>query len=336
MTTQIVYVLVSSDKDLYLEELWASLFSLRIFHPETIVKVLVDEPTYLRIKECEELAKMITEIVVVDVPSHYSPKERSRQIKTTVRSVVDGPYLFIDTDTIICKPLDDVDSMTTDIAAVPDGHLPLAEHAFRTSVYDTVQRVFGEDIRDSAYWFNSGVMYVADNELTRQFYRRWNENWTYSCFQRGNSQDQPALVKTDKEMGYVIKRLPDIYNSQVALSLKYYADAAIVHFWHMDFLPDQSYSPFLGLSVYREIKEHGGITPHVEEQIRHCKSTFTSPTMPVGLVQIMFLFSPTGQAFSQLHQESPHWGKVLDWIAVKIIRCRRGLNKLRSIFLRKR
>lgn len=331
MTTQLVYVLVSSDKDLYLEELWASLFSLRIYHPEATVKVLVDTSTAERIRQRPTLAKMITEVLTVQVPEHYSPKERSRQIKTTVRNTIDGAYLFIDTDTIVCKPLDAIDNLNCDIAAVPDGHLPLAEHAFRKSVYDNVQCIFGEDISDSPYWFNSGVMYVADNERTRQFYKTWNDNWTYSTFQKGCSQDQPALVKTDKEYGYIIERLPDVFNSQIALSLKYYADAAIVHFWHMDFIADQSYSPYLDLSIYREIKEHSGITPHVEELIRHCKSSLASPSMPVGINQIDFLFSPTGQAFSQLRQASRRWAKVLDWIAIKIIRAHRGMRKIKKL-----
>ena len=79
-------------------------------------------------------------------------------------------------------------------------------------------------------------MFVADNELTRKFYKRWNENWTYSCFEKGQSQDQPALLATDKEFGYIISDLPGIYNAQVAMSLKYFADAAIVHWWHMSFI----------------------------------------------------------------------------------------------------
>lgn len=328
---QFVYVVVSSNKDYYLEELWASLFSLRLYHSEATVKVLTDAPTARRIDERRQLKEMITEVVIVDIPESYSPKERSRQIKTTVRNIIDGAYLFIDTDTVICKPLDGIDSIACDIAAVPDGHLPLAEHTFNATVYSNLKQIFETDIHDSQYWFNSGVMYVADNERTRQFYKRWNENWTYSCFEKGNSQDQPALVKTDKEFGYIIERLPDIYNCQLALSLKYYADAAIVHFWHMDFINDQTYSPFMGLSAYREIKENDGITPAVEDMIRNCKSSFESPTMPVGKQQILYLFSPAGQAFSQLRSESKQWAELLDKIAMTIIRIRRGIKKIKRL-----
>ena len=50
MKTQIVYVLVSSEKDLFLEELWASVWSLRQYEPDVIVDVVVDKPTAQRVK----------------------------------------------------------------------------------------------------------------------------------------------------------------------------------------------------------------------------------------------------------------------------------------------
>lgn len=324
MTTQIVYVLVSSDNDIYLEELWASLYSLRVYHPESIVKVLVDTPTEKRINQYPALRDMITEIVIVDVPEHYSPKERSRQIKTTVRNVIDGAFLFIDTDTVICKSLDAIDNLICDIAAVPDEHLPLSQHPFGAGVYNNVKRIFDTDVTDSLYWFNSGIMYVADNSKTRDFYDHWNKNWAHSTFNKGDSQDQPALIQTDKEFGYMIERLPDIYNCQVAMSLKYFADAAIVHFWHMSFIPDQSYSPYFSLEIYKEIKRAGEITPEIKEQILNCKSTFTSPTMPVGIDQILFLFSSAGQIFTKIYKE----GGLASFLMLKLANSLDKLHRL--------
>lgn len=315
MTTQIVYVLVSSDKDLYLEEFWVSLFSLRIYHPEATVKVLVDKPTAIRIDERSQLKSMISNVVVVDVPEHYSPKERSRQIKTMVRNVVDGPYLFIDTDTIICKPLGEIDKLSCDIAAVPDGHQPLANFPFNKGVYDNLATIWDSDVSDAKYWFNSGVMFVADNVRTHEFYRRWNENWTYSCFHKGNSQDQPALLQTDKEYRYFIKEIDGIYNAQVALSLKYFADAAILHWWHMDFIEDQSYSPYFSLAIYRAVKQAGCITPTIEDLIRNVKRSFAVDTMPVGIDQMLFLFNSAGKHLVQIYKE----GGTASWLMQRIV-----------------
>ncbi len=301
MNTQIVYTLISSEKDCFLEELWVSLHSLRLFHPEVKVMVLVDEPTKVYMERFPKLCDMITEIVVVPVPEQYNAKQRSREIKTTVRNVIDGAYLFIDTDTVICKPLDAIDNLTYDIAAVPDGHLPLSELMF--SPTESIKNIFGVDISDSEYWFNSGVMYVVDNEKTRAFYRSWNKNWTFSCFQKDQSQDQPALSVTNKEFGNLVSKLDDIYNAQVAMSLKYFADAAIVHWWHMSFIENQDYSPYFSLQIYKEVKENGGLTPHVEELIINCKQSFVSPTMPIGKEHIYFLFSPAGKIFNRIYRD---------------------------------
>lgn len=318
MKTPFVYVLISSDTDFYLEELWCSLFSLRHFHPNANIKVLLDEKTKERIDKHHALNRMITEKAVIPTPKNYNAKQRSRQIKTTIRQHIKGKFIFIDTDTVICKSLDQLDNINCDIAAVPDGHTSLATCAFPPT--NIMQSIFGEDVSNCKYWFNSGVMLVADNKQTHDFYKKWNENWTFSCFKKGNSQDQPALLKTDKDFGYIIKCLPDIYNCQIALSLKWFADAAIVHWWHMSFIEDQSYSPYLGLSIYRELKAAGNITPHIKEQIINCKQTFSSPSMPVGKQEIFFLFSPTGYIFKRIYTEggiaSFLMNKIAKWLNV--------------------
>lgn len=301
MKTQIVYVLVASGNNLYLEELWVSLYSLRIFHPEATVRVLVDDTTDRYLRRFPELCNMITEIVVVPVPEGYNAKQRSRIIKTSVRNVIDGAFLFIDTDTVICRSLQEIDKLACDIAAVPDGHLPLIDCMYPPT--KGVEDMYGISLSEVKFWYNSGVMFVADNERTREFYKRWCENWKFSCFKKGNSQDQPALLATDNQCGFMIEEMPGTYNAQVAMSLKYFADAAILHWWHMDFIEDQSYSPYFSLQIYREVKAEGRITPHIEELIRNCKQSFVSPTMPVGREHIYFLFSPAGKIFNRIYRD---------------------------------
>lgn len=317
MIPQIVYVLVANDKNLYLEEMWVSIFSLRRYHPEVTVKVLVDDETKEYMSRFPSLTSMINETVVVSTPNGYDAKQRSRQIKTTIRNVLTGDYIFIDTDTVICKPLDgiieDIAHMTDfrGIAAVREGHTSAKETLF--SPAGTVKNIFGVDISQSPLMTNSGVMFVADTQFTHEFYKRWNENWTYSCFQKGNSQDQPSLYATDCQYGYIIRELSGIYNAQVAMSLKYYADAAILHWWHMDFIEDQSFSPYFSLEIYKELKKSREITPHIEDLIVNVKQSFASPSMPVGKEQILFLFSPPGKIFNRIYKE----GGVASFLMIK-------------------
>lgn len=305
---QIVYVLVSNENNLYLEELWISIFSVRLIHSDINIKVLVDVDTKEMIISRPKLMALISELIVVPTPRGYNAKQRSRQIKTTIREIIKGSFFFIDTDTVVCKSLLSINEILNDInldenpiLAVPDGHLPLKECLFPPT--SEVKRIFNVDCSDAEYWFNSGVMYVADTPLAHEFYKKWNENWRFSCFEKGNSQDQPALLKTNKDFGYIIKELPGIYNVQVALSLKYFADAVVLHWWHMDFISDQSYSPYFSLWIYEELRKQCEITEEIKEKIVNVKQSFTSPSMPVGSEQILFLFSPAGKIFNRVFIE---------------------------------
>ena len=318
MIPQIVYVLVANEKNLYLEEMWVSIFSLRRHHPEATVKVLMDIETKEYLSRFPQLTSMIDETVVVQTPAGYNAKQRSRQIKTTIRNVLKGDYIFIDTDTVICKPLDgiveDIAEMKDfrGIAAVREGHATMKDTLFPPT--GTVKRIFDIDISKSPLMTNSGVMFVADIPFTHEFYKRWNENWKRSCFEKGNSQDQPSLYATDCQYGYVIRELSGIYNAQVAMSLKYYADAVILHWWHMDFIEDQSYSPYFSLEIYQDLKKEGEITPQIEELIINAKQSFVSPTMPVGKEHILFLFSPAGKIFNRIYKE----GGAASWLMLKM------------------
>lgn len=316
MIPQIVYVLVANEKNLYLEELWVSLWSLRRFHPEALVRVLVDVDTNDYINKHKELLSLISEVIVVPTPKEYNAKQRSRQIKTTIRDVIEGDFIFIDTDTVVCKPLDSlIDSIELSkysIWAVPDGHLPLKECLFPPT--DQMRRIFNDDCSDSLYWFNSGVMYVADTPIAHDFYKAWNKNWEYSCFEKNNSQDQPALLKTNKEFDYIIGELPGIYNAQIALSLKYFADAAILHWWHMYFIENQNYSQYFSLEIYRKLKLEGTITDEIKELIINAKQSFVSPSMPVGEEHILFMFTPMAKTFIRIYKE----GGPASWLMIKM------------------
>ncbi len=322
MKTKIVYALIASEQDLFLEECWVSLYSLRIFHLDVNVTLLLDESTKKYVSLFPDFCAMVTETIVVPVPEEYTAKQKSRDLKTKTRLYVEGPMLFLDNDTVICKPLDEIDELSCDMAAVPETHLPLVKMPF--SPLGSVKSVFGIDASDSPYYFNSGVIYAADNDRTHAFFKKWNENWTYSCFQKGNQQDEPSFLMANREFGNMIQELSGIYNAQVQMSLKYFADAAIIHWWHMNFIEDQSYSPFFSQEIYRRIKREKEISPQVDRLIRNCKQSFVSPSMPVGIDQMYFLFSPVGRIFGKIYKE----GGVASYLMLKMAMLLEKVHKL--------
>lgn len=327
MRTQIVYVVVSSDKDVFLEELWVSLWSLRQYQSDAIVKVLVDDMTAERIEE-HPIHSLINEVVVVATPKGYTPMQRSRVIKTQIRNFVEGDLFFIDTDTVICHSLEEIDTFADDFMMVPDGHLTRKDYYYGGS--EQVEDVFGETIDGGDYFFNSGAIFVRDNQNTRQFFSKWYENWEISR-NKGRNADQPALWLTNKQYGYPIKPLPDKFNCQLGMSMKYLHEAYIVHSIHMNFIEDQSFSPFLGGTIYRKLKETGEITPEIANTILYCKSAWSTRCQVVGPDQIDFLWSPAGQAFSRAMIKSHRWASFLNWCGTKLIQYNRAKNKIKKI-----
>lgn len=333
MKTPVLYVLTSTDNDLYLEELWVSLYSLHHFNKEVVAKVLSDSDTVERIKAKPELAKMITELLPINVPQEYPSKEKSRYIKTNIRNLVQGDFLFIDTDTVICAPLDEIDSLPVkNIGMVPELHGPFREHlTYKFTVADT-KRIFDVDASDSPYWFNSGCMLVRDNDFTREFFGKWQENWKYSAFQKGNSSDQRALLKTDHDYGYIIESIPDVYNAQIAMSIKWFYEAKIIHFWHFRkyFTPNMDFSPFLSHQIYKRLKEQGKITDDIARTILACKSSFRNDSMICGTDEINLVMHPIATILWKQYQKRGfvHW--LLDRMIKYVGLYQRGTNRIKG------
>lgn len=314
--TNVLYVLVASHKDIYLEEMWVSIYSLRLYDKDRPITVLCDVDTANYINSYPELSVLITEIVAIKLPEKYNtPKLKSRQLKTLAREYVSGAFLFVDTDTTICGSLDYIDDLAVQCqvpCAVVDSHLPISEMMFPPT--SLVSSIFEKDFSDCKNLYNSGVMFVPENELLHEFYKRWNENWHYSTFVKNHSQDQPALLMTNKEFGFVIRDLPDIYDAQIALSMKYFADAIILHWWHIPYIKDQSFNPFMSREVYYELKNEGKINENVDYLIKNVKQSFVSPTTIIGRNQIYFAYTSAFNNFCQIYNE----GGVASWLMLKL------------------
>lgn len=337
MKTQIVYVVISTENDFFLEELWVSLFSLRYYHPHDRVVVLTDDSTSERIKERTLLNAMISELKIIPVPEEYNNDCRAREIKTNIRNLIDGDFLFIDTDTVICGSLKDVDSLSVKhLAMVPELHGPFKQHFCYEYTYQDVNRIFGIDTSDSPYWFNSGCMFVRDDEITHKFFADWKKNWTYSAFVKNENSDQRSLLKTDYDYGYIIECLPDIYNCQVAMSIEYLFEAKIVHFWHMRarFTSDMNYSPFCNKNIYKQIRKEKTISESASYVILNCKSSFKSPSMIVGKKEMCFVMSSFNTVLGRAYRESRLMHLFLNGVIKFVNYYLRATNKLRKINIR--
>jgi len=315
--TQIVYALVSTPNDLYLQELWVSLYSLRLYEPDREVRVCCDEETSRILKKYEKIVSMLTEIVIVPKLDSYARKfegRKSRHIKTTLREYMKGPFLYIDTDTVICAPLNEIDELNCDIAGVCDANIDFHVNPFRQSILRFVQDVFGIDASQHPHWINGGVLYVADNAKTHEFFRVWHENWRYAATIKNVVRDMPPLLKAEIDTNLLITELPGYFNAQPYMSMHYFCEAKILHFLHSFFPEDQSFCPFFDKKIYKEIKEKGDITEEIGNIIQHAKSAIASPSMIVGERTLKFLTSPAAPIFEKIYSD----GGVTSWLMGKM------------------
>lgn len=236
MKTKIVYVLTSNEKDLLLEQLLLSLYSLRHYNPSAEVYLVVDQDTFSTIKGARNVVReYLTDVIAIQTPEEYNNMLRSRWLKTSLREHIKGDFLFIDSDTIITDSLEECDNWNFDIAAVIDRHIPVdSTHQYHDYICDRAKDTGWTFTEADALYFNSGVMYVKDNAKTHSFYQKWHEYWLL-CIEKKVYQDQPTLGRTNKEFGYLIHELDGIWNCQImANGIKYLVYSKIVHYFNAE------------------------------------------------------------------------------------------------------
>lgn len=285
MKTKIVYVVISSEKDNYFEQVWASAWSLKHFNPQTHVVVLTDSETQLTIHSDlrKESLNYLDEIIAVEFDDEYTNMEKSRWIKTNMRNLIEGDFLFIDADTIITGSLEEIDQFTCSIGAILDSHCHARDNCdnivFQDMYVDRLKKVYNLDYNGQDV-FNSGVMFVKDDEAAHLFFDTWHRNWLISR-SKGFRVDQLSLLKTNIELGEPIVELPGEYNCQICFSIEYLTRAKIVHtFAHQK--SSTPLSPIMGDKLYDTIKQHRSVTDDIAQILLHCRESFNSPSYLLG------------------------------------------------------
>lgn len=276
MRTVIVYIVVSDEHDIYLEQTCLSMHSLRLYNPGAKIIAVMDKCTEVTLYGNRKMIlDYISEKIIVNPEGKFSKMQISRFIKTNLRKYVSGDYLFVDSDTIITSSLDEIDLCPYKLAAVKDGHCSLKEHQCYRKIskeLNSVDCVLEDDI-----YYNSGVLYVKDDEENYRFYESWHINWLCSGM-KGIWIDQPSLAKTNAEFGCYIKELGSIWNCQIIRNgLPYLIEAKIIHYFSSIILKGNNVVPyyFMKDEVYYEIKNNGKVPTYFNDLICHSKELFS-------------------------------------------------------------
>lgn len=228
MKTKLVYVIVSDENDFYLEQTYVSMSSARNFMTDVFIVLVMDTKTAGNLKGFRKIeAEYANEIIVVDLDPSFPAKKRSRLLKTSLRNVVDGDFLYIDSDTLVVRDLSEADSFDFSLGAVLDRHTSLDSNPFLGYISPDLDTL-GVVVKDDIY-HNSGVIYAKDNQETREFFKRWNEHYLEG-YLSGVTADQPALARTVCETN-LMSLLDETWNCQISSGLRYARNARIWHYF---------------------------------------------------------------------------------------------------------
>lgn len=289
MKTKIVFTALGGAKDTYVCQAILATCSARKFNPGALIILVVDLQTADYVKlQFPSFHKYISELLVVDVPAEFSNMQRSRYIKTTLRRHIDGDYLYIDTDTIVCSDLSVIDQNDSTIAAVIDRHTPIQSQLYKAKIAQQLQYqgLVLDDLHGK--YFNSGVMFVKDCPEAHHFYSLWYKYWDASR-KEGRNIDQPPLAKSNVECNYIIRELDGTWNCQLHDNfLRYLTDAKILHYFAT---ANESPYSLYDNTLYRKIAENRDIPEDVRISLDKPKDLFVIPHQIVFQEDIQFIHS---------------------------------------------
>ena len=306
-----IYVLVSSTNDFYYEQVLMSVFSLREYEPAAEIFFFVDDKTnatFTKDLKREELKKIATKIISVDFDETKNALERSRFLKTTIPNYIEGEFLFIDCDTIICNTLSEISNINADIAAVLDGHSLLSDHVHKDHFYKYDKKMGFKSFLETDKNFNSGVIYCKNNEACKKVFEKWHELWKFCEYEKHDHHDQPAFNEAIFLSEVKFEELDGEWNCQPSSGgLEFLGEAKIIHYFSSEF-DGKNYVPYYKLAdknLQMRIKEAGNIPDDIKAMIKNPRFQFNKVYLIKDQRIVSIMQSPLIFTFAEMKMKAP-------------------------------
>ena len=266
------YVVCSTVDGHFAEMAAISAASLQRTNPGARIIVVTDRETLATGTPGLAAMRSLGATILVSDAVQPSIIERSRYIKVKLRSLVDGDYVYLDSDTLILKDISAVWNMDAEIAGAedldPNGRPYLMSedhrHAYKAMGWEALTQNH----------VNTGVLLIRDTVPVRtmmdQFYRDWLEYRRVT----GKVNDQPTFNHTLRASEVRFRALPSAYNAQLVYDPRIATGAKVVHVFSGNF-ENRNDTILHGLA--RSLKQTGVIDFATID--RHCELGHVWPTI---------------------------------------------------------
>lgn len=259
MIPTICYVLTSSGDDIYAAMASISATAVRRLYPGAHIVLLCDEVTEPRLTQKNAAILSLTDRVVRVETGIDKPGLRSRFVKTSMRQIIDGDFVFLDADVVPVRGFDAIASGRADVAAARDTfHVGQNEwYSWRLLLRhcrshpgpaksDGIRGVYREMgwAFPTRLYLNTGVIFFRDTPAARRLGQRWHERWCQASA-AGHHMDQFAFNSSLDSLPDVKPRvLPYRYNAMVRFSPWFAHRAKLLHFHSMGSGPTEDTAMF--------------------------------------------------------------------------------------------
>ena len=230
-----IYVVSGMGRDFYSAMTRVSAASVQLSNSGAKIVVACDasSATALR-RERDPLLDEVDETIVCEIPSG-NDGFRNKFVKTQLRNLVQGQFLFLDSDILVRRSVIDLFSLQTDIACTPNHSSNFFEVQIWQGDRDALATA-GWKTRSDVY-VNGGVIFYSDTAGARRFAADWHRKWLVSYRLTKSHRDQPALNAAIFETKPILTVLPHRFNAQLLFSPAVVVDAFIWHFYAATFNP---------------------------------------------------------------------------------------------------
>ncbi|HKF94817.1 MAG TPA: hypothetical protein VKB96_09490, partial [Gammaproteobacteria bacterium] len=236
----ICFVLTAHHLGLYADMLAVAALSVRRLHPQARIILVTDDATARAIDLRSHRVRSIVSEIIVQTTGTDDPLVSSRYLRTVLRRLIKGDYLYLDSDVVAVRPLDRGWPKRADLAMARDrnrrGITPLALPGI-----EKLRAKFGWEFRMDRY-LNAGVMFVRDTPAAHAFYAEWHRRWK-QALSLGMWQDQFSLNNASTTGIATIAMLPDRDNWVTHSTAMLRGRARIFHFFAStcgDKIPDNT------------------------------------------------------------------------------------------------
>lgn len=237
-----VYVVISQGNDTYLDLTYLSAKVLRASNPSSRISVYLDAETLGFIQASKHLLQEVVDDFVPCMTPDKSNVFKSRYIKTRLRKWIQGDFIYLDSDTLPIKPLDELAHIPGSFAAC------LNWNQEEKPNYCEREKAYFEQyaLKLPQFYVNGGVLVWRDTPFAHDLSKRYISYWDLAATDEVY-YDQPALNAALAQVSHEeVKLLDASYNAQYLANIERSLDAKI---WHGYFSNQSSMLHYVQMGV---------------------------------------------------------------------------------------